>query len=109
MGLGCECQENIGVDPEWRKEIMSIEMEGFGCIEEVEKALEEFSKNGEFMFGSFWGQERVLNSSSTSSCVNDNIDLRFVSGYEIIEENFNLLDYIFTTPHIEISGNRNIH
>lgn len=77
MGLGCECQENIGVDPEWRKEIMSIEMEGFGCIEEVEKALEEFSKNGEFMFGSFWGQERVLNSSSMSSCVNDNIDLRF--------------------------------
>ncbi|KAH0869620.1 hypothetical protein HID58_076642 [Brassica napus] len=45
MGLGCECKEKIGVDSEWIKEIMSIEMEGFGCIEEVEKSLEEFSKN----------------------------------------------------------------
>ncbi|CAF2090468.1 uncharacterized protein LOC103875367 [Brassica rapa] len=109
MGLGCECKEKIGVDSEWIKEIMSIEMEGFGCIEEVEKSLEEFSKNGEFLFGSFWGQERIQNSSSMSSCVNDNFDLRFVSRYEIIEENFYSLDYIFTTSRIEISGNKNIH
>lgn len=100
MGLCYECRENTGVDLEWRKEsMMSMEMEGFGCIEEVEQALEEFSKNGEFLFGSFWGQERVQNSSSMSSCVNDNFDLRFVSRYEIIEENFYSLDYIFTTSH----------
>lgn len=99
MGRGCECRQNTGVDLEWRKEsMMSMEMEGFGCIEEVEQVLEEFSKNGEFLFGSFWGQERVQNSSSMSNC-GDNFDLRFVSRYEIIEENFYSLDYIFTTSH----------
>ncbi|WZZ73955.1 hypothetical protein YC2023_085325 [Brassica napus] len=71
MGLGCECKEKIGVDSEWIKEIMSIEMEGFGCIEEVEKSLEEFSKNGEFLFGSFWGQERIQNSSSMINSRNE--------------------------------------
>ncbi|KFK39858.1 hypothetical protein AALP_AA3G297700 [Arabis alpina] len=45
LGLGCECGENIGVDSEWRKESLSMDMEGFGCIEEIEEALEEFSKN----------------------------------------------------------------
>lgn len=99
LGLGCECQENTVVDSEWRKESLSMEMQGFGCIEEVERALEEFSKNGEFLFGSFWGKERLQNSSSRSSYVNDNFDIRFVSGYEIIEENFYSLDYILTTSH----------
>lgn len=99
MRLGCECQEIKGVDLEWRKESMSMEIEGFECIEEVEQVLEEFSKNGEFLFGSFWGQERVQNSSSMSSCNNDNFDLRFVSRYEIVEENFYSLDYIFTASH----------
>uniref|UniRef100_A0A1J3EPD9 Transmembrane protein n=1 Tax=Noccaea caerulescens TaxID=107243 RepID=A0A1J3EPD9_NOCCA len=99
MGLGCECRENTGVDSDSRKESMSMEMEGFGCIEEVEEALEEFSKNGEFLFGSFWGKERIQNSSSVSSCGNhDTFDLRFVSRYEIVEENF-YSDYIFTTSH----------
>lgn len=27
------------------------------CMEEVEKVLEEFSRKGEFAFGSFWGRE----------------------------------------------------
>lgn len=99
FGISCECRENTGVDLELREESLSMEMEGFGCIEEVERALEEFSKNGEFLFGSFWGRERLQNSSSMSSYVNDNFDLRFVSRYEIIEENFYSLDYIFTSSH----------
>ncbi|KAK3222683.1 hypothetical protein Dsin_009708 [Dipteronia sinensis] len=28
-----------------------------GCMEEVERVLEEFSQKGEFAFGSFWGRE----------------------------------------------------
>lgn len=100
MGLCSEFRENTEVDLEWRNEsIMSMEMEGFGCIEEVEQVLEEFSRNGEFLFGSFYGQERVQNSSSMSSSLNDHFDLRFVSRYEIIEENFYSLDYIITTSH----------
>ncbi|CAG7895242.1 unnamed protein product [Brassica rapa] len=106
MGLDYECRGNTGVDWEWRKQTLSIEMEGFGCIEEVEEALEEFSKNGEFLFGSFWRKERVQNLSM-SSCVDENFDLKFVSRYEIIEENFYSLDYTLTTSHIEISGNKN--
>ncbi|CAH8351540.1 unnamed protein product [Eruca vesicaria subsp. sativa] len=87
MGIDCERRGNSAVDWGWSKETMSIEMEDFGCIGEVEEALEEFSKNGEFLFGSFWGTERVQNSLSMSSYVDDNFDLRFVSRYEIVEEN----------------------
>ncbi|XP_010502435.1 PREDICTED: uncharacterized protein LOC104779747 [Camelina sativa] len=111
MGLCCECRrENTEVDSGWMKEsmTMSMEMEGLRCIEEVEQALEEFSKNGEFLFGSFWGQERVQNSSSMSNCGNDNFDLRFVSRYEIVEENFYSLDYIFTTSP-KLYRNKDIH
>ncbi|KAL1189638.1 hypothetical protein V5N11_006092 [Cardamine amara subsp. amara] len=107
MGHGCECQDKNGVDSAWRKDSMSLEIEGFGCIEEVEQVLEEFSKNGEFLFGSFWGQERLHNSSSISSCNNDNFDLRFVSRYEIIEENF--YSPQLHINYIEINGNKNIH
>lgn len=75
---------------------LGTEMEGFGCIEEVEEALEEFSKNCEFLFGSFWRKEGVQNLSMLS-CVSDNFDLRFVSRYEIIQENFHSLDFTLTT------------
>ncbi|EOA24856.1 hypothetical protein CARUB_v10018146mg [Capsella rubella] len=108
MGLCCECsRENTDIDSGWMKESITtmsmVEMEGLRCIEEVEQALQEFSKNGEFLFGSFWGQERVQNSSSMSNCGNDNFDLRFVTRYEIIEENFYSLDYIFTiSPNLTL-------
>ncbi|KAK2635914.1 hypothetical protein Ddye_030706 [Dipteronia dyeriana] len=45
-----------------------------GCMEEVEKVLEEFSQKGEFAFGSFWGREGdgpsiTASSSSTTKLV----------------------------------------
>ncbi|KAH9772069.1 proline-rich receptor-like protein kinase PERK9 [Citrus sinensis] len=42
-----------------------VQLEGLSsCMQEVEKALEEFSQRGEFAFGSFWGRD---NSRSPSA------------------------------------------
>lgn len=42
-----------------------VQLEGLSsCMQEVEKALEEFSQKGEFAFGSFWGRD---NSRSPSA------------------------------------------
>lgn len=49
-----------------------------GCMEEVEKVLEELSQKGEFAFGSFWGRK---GSGSFSSCEFDDINVE----YQIIE------------------------
>ncbi|XP_010528030.1 PREDICTED: uncharacterized protein LOC104805235 [Tarenaya hassleriana] len=89
MGLDCECGQSVGA-MESIEGSLSIEVEGFGCMEEVEQVLEEFSERGEFLFGSFWGRERVEGSSS---CVNK-IDVRFVK-HEMIEQVFNSFDYSF--------------
>ncbi|XP_059446825.1 uncharacterized protein LOC132178401 [Corylus avellana] len=49
-----------------------------GCMEEVEKVLEELSQKGEFAFGSFWGRK---GSGSFTSCEFDDINVE----YQIIE------------------------
>ncbi|XP_009605579.1 uncharacterized protein [Nicotiana tomentosiformis] len=50
---------------------LRVEFQSLCCIEEVEKVLEEFSQNGEFAFGSFWGgkEEEVLETKCISTCI----------------------------------------
>uniref|UniRef100_A0A7N0UL19 Uncharacterized protein n=1 Tax=Kalanchoe fedtschenkoi TaxID=63787 RepID=A0A7N0UL19_KALFE len=51
---------------------------GKACMEEVEKALEELTRQGEFGFGSFWGQyESVRGSPQTPANSDCNIICRF--------------------------------
>ncbi|KAM7276856.1 hypothetical protein ACFE04_018722 [Oxalis oulophora] len=55
------------------------------CMHEVEEVLEELSRKGEFVFGSFWGRERSMIGSSCSSSTYE-VDFSVVE-WEIIEMN----------------------
>ncbi|KAJ4848218.1 hypothetical protein Tsubulata_014387, partial [Turnera subulata] len=54
------------------------------CIEEVERVLEEFSQQGEFAFGSFWGRKRSGSSSSTSAVDKQSINSS-IAQLELVE------------------------
>ncbi|ESW28376.1 hypothetical protein PHAVU_003G281600 [Phaseolus vulgaris] len=61
--------------------------EGFscgGCMEEVEKMMEEFYEKGEFGFGSFWGRELGTCGCGVPAIVNHHSDDNFVR-YQIID------------------------
>ncbi|TKY58522.1 hypothetical protein E2542_SST15585 [Spatholobus suberectus] len=53
-----------------------------GCMDEVEKVMEEFYQKGEFAFGSFWG--RKGRPWGVPTIVNDHNDINF-EGYQIID------------------------
>ncbi|KAK7346146.1 hypothetical protein VNO80_20661 [Phaseolus coccineus] len=60
--------------------------EGFswgGCMDEVEKMMEEFYEKGEFGFGSFWGREGTC-GCGVPATVNHHNDENFVR-YQIID------------------------
>ncbi|KAG4938856.1 hypothetical protein AAZX31_16G091500 [Glycine max] len=52
-----------------------------GCMDEVEKVMEEFYQKGEFAFGSFWGRKGPCGAPTI---VNDHNDVNFVR-YQIID------------------------
>ena len=52
------------------------------CMQEVEKVLEEFSQEGEFAFGSFWGRNR---SGTISTCVAKHEFDNSIVQFQIIE------------------------
>ncbi|XP_012081991.1 uncharacterized protein LOC105641944 [Jatropha curcas] len=61
---------------------------GSGCMEEVERVIGEFSRKGEFAFGSFWGR-----GGGSSTCVaKQEIDFRLVQ-FELVEIGNNSFRY----------------
>lgn len=68
-----------------------IEMDDFCSVEslcsmsEIERVFDDFSRRGEFAFGSFWGGEEVSSSRSFSSCFKDDeLDYEVV-GFRLME------------------------
>lgn len=54
-----------------------------GCMDEVEKMMEEFYQKGEFGFGSFWGREETCRCG-VPTIVNHHNDANFAR-YQIID------------------------
>ncbi|CAJ1941944.1 unnamed protein product [Sphenostylis stenocarpa] len=56
-----------------------------GCMDEVEKVMEEFYEKGEFGFGNFWGREGACGCGVPPTIINEHhIDANFVR-YQILD------------------------